>query len=37
MAREALEMREAGATIIGGCCGTTPDHLREMAGLLAVR
>ena len=26
-------MRDAGATIVGGCCGTTPDHLRAMAGL----
>jgi 5-methyltetrahydrofolate--homocysteine methyltransferase len=22
--------RDAGATIIGGCCGTTPEHLRAM-------
>ena len=22
---------EAGATYLGGCCGTTPDHLRELA------
>ncbi|MBN1893616.1 bifunctional homocysteine S-methyltransferase/methylenetetrahydrofolate reductase [bacterium] len=22
---------EAGARIIGGCCGTTPDHIRKMA------
>src|SRR3954454_22816553 len=37
MAHEAVEMRDAGATIVGGCCGTTPDHLRAMAGLLGVR
>jgi len=37
MASEALAMRDAGATIVGGCCGTTPDHLRAMAGLLGVR
>ncbi|MHC4772908.1 MAG: homocysteine S-methyltransferase family protein [Planctomycetota bacterium] len=25
---EALEqIKEAGAGILGGCCGTTPDHL----------
>jgi 5-methyltetrahydrofolate--homocysteine methyltransferase len=30
MATCAVEMREAGATIIGGCCGTTPDHLAAM-------
>ncbi|MBN1780472.1 homocysteine S-methyltransferase family protein [bacterium] len=34
---------EAGASIVGGCCGTTPDHIRAMAaairalGLQAVR
>lgn len=22
---------EAGATYLGGCCGTTPDHIRELA------
>jgi 5-methyltetrahydrofolate--homocysteine methyltransferase len=31
MATFALAMREAGATIIGGCCGTTPEHLAAMA------
>ena len=30
MAACAAEMREAGATIVGGCCGTTPDHLAAM-------
>lgn len=30
MATCALTMREAGATIIGGCCGTTPEHLAAM-------
>lgn len=25
---------DAGATIIGGCCGTTPAHIREMRKLL---
>jgi methionine synthase I (cobalamin-dependent) len=37
MAAQAVEMRDAGATIVGGCCGTTPDHLRAMAGLLVAR
>lgn len=38
MAGTALEMRDAGARIIGGCCGSTPDHLRAMsAALLAAR
>ncbi|HEY6013251.1 MAG TPA: homocysteine S-methyltransferase family protein, partial [Candidatus Limnocylindrales bacterium] len=34
MAAQAVVMREAGATIIGGCCGTTPAHLSEMAARL---
>lgn len=25
---------EAGARIVGGCCGTTPDHLRMMARII---
>ena len=35
MAAKAAAMRAAGATIIGGCCGTTPGHLAEMAARLA--
>lgn len=31
MAACALTMVEAGAAIVGGCCGTTPDHLAAMA------
>jgi len=27
----ALEMVQAGAALVGGCCGTTPDHVREVA------
>jgi 5-methyltetrahydrofolate--homocysteine methyltransferase len=34
MARYAVMARDAGATIIGGCCGTTPDHLRAMRAAL---
>ena len=26
----ALAFRQAGAQIIGGCCGTTPEHIRAM-------
>ena len=26
----ALAFRQAGAQIIGGCCGTTPDHIRAI-------
>ncbi|AML52949.1 betaine--homocysteine S-methyltransferase [Falsihalocynthiibacter arcticus] len=29
--------RDSGATIIGGCCGTTPDHLRAMREALETR
>jgi len=31
MALSALQMRDAGARIIGGCCGTTPEHIAAMA------
>jgi 5-methyltetrahydrofolate--homocysteine methyltransferase len=31
MAAQALAMRAAGATIIGACCGSTPEHLAAMA------
>jgi len=33
MAAAALTMREAGASVIGGCCGSTPDHLRAIASI----
>lgn len=36
MAACAVEMRDAGARIIGGCCGTTPEHLAAMAKLARV-
>jgi homocysteine S-methyltransferase len=29
-----LEWREAGASLIGGCCGTTPEDIRAIAGAL---
>ena len=35
MAGQALEMRDAGARIVGACCGSTPDHLAAMAEALA--
>ncbi|MEG0692099.1 MAG: homocysteine S-methyltransferase family protein [Oscillospiraceae bacterium] len=34
MSQMMKEVLDAGATIIGGCCGTTPDHIREMRKLL---
>jgi len=32
MALHVEELIRAGANIIGGCCGTTPDHIAAMAG-----
>ena len=37
MADYACLARDSGATIIGGCCGTTPDHLRSMRAALETR
>ena len=37
MADYACLARDGGATIIGGCCGTTPDHLRAMREALETR
>jgi methionine synthase / methylenetetrahydrofolate reductase(NADPH) len=34
-AKYAQRFIEAGARVVGGCCGTTPDHIRGIAG--AVR
>jgi len=31
MARYARRMIEAGARFIGGCCGTTPEHIKQIA------
>lgn len=37
MANYAVMARACGAQIIGGCCGTTPDHLRFMREALETR
>ncbi|MCT8329058.1 betaine--homocysteine S-methyltransferase [Albidovulum sediminis] len=37
MAEYAVLARDAGATIIGGCCGTMPEHLRAMRNALETR
>jgi len=34
MASFVPELIKAGANIIGGCCGTTPEHIREMARVM---
>lgn len=30
MAQKAVNVVQAGANIVGGCCGTTPDHIRAI-------
>lgn len=37
MADYAVLARNCGATIIGGCCGTTPEHLRAMREALETQ
>jgi 5-methyltetrahydrofolate--homocysteine methyltransferase len=34
MASYVPELIKAGANIIGGCCGTTPEHIKEMGRVL---
>jgi len=34
MAGMVGELLESGASVIGGCCGTTPDHIRAMRAAL---
>src|SRR5205807_8638942 len=36
MASYARKFVAAGARIVGGCCGTTPDHIRVMKSALRV-
>jgi len=31
MAQKVSQLVKAGANIIGGCCGTTPQHIRALA------
>ena len=37
MAEYAVLARDAGATLIGGCCGTMPAHLEKMRAALETR
>ncbi|MGB3147157.1 MAG: betaine--homocysteine S-methyltransferase [Paracoccaceae bacterium] len=37
MAEYAVLARDSGVTIIGGCCGTMPEHLRAMRNALESR
>lgn len=34
MAEQARELLAAGVAIIGGCCGTTPDHVRALRAVV---
>lgn len=34
MAEKSKELAAAGVSIIGGCCGTTPDHIRAMGQVI---
>ena len=34
MADYARRMVEAGARFVGGCCGTTPEHIKAIAGFV---
>ncbi|MHC4706658.1 MAG: homocysteine S-methyltransferase family protein, partial [Planctomycetota bacterium] len=33
-ARGIAECLRAGARIVGGCCGTTPEHIRDVAAMM---
>jgi methionine synthase I (cobalamin-dependent) len=30
MAEKAEELMAAGVSVVGGCCGTTPEHIRAI-------
>jgi 5-methyltetrahydrofolate--homocysteine methyltransferase len=36
MAAEVPTLLDAGANIVGGCCGTTPEHIRLIAACVAL-
>ena len=36
-AKAALRLVEEGATVLGGCCGTGPEHIRALRALLAAK
>jgi homocysteine S-methyltransferase len=37
MATYARRFIDAGAVVVGGCCGTTPEHIRSLAGSVRMR
>lgn len=36
IARYAKRLIQAGAKFVGGCCGTTPDHIKQIANAVAA-
>ena len=36
MAKYTQRLIRAGARFVGGCCGTTPEHIRQMADMVAA-
>jgi 5-methyltetrahydrofolate--homocysteine methyltransferase len=36
MAERLPELFEAGATMVGGCCGTTPEHIAAFRRMLGI-
>ena len=37
MAEKLVSLVEAGVNIVGGCCGTTPEHIKAFKDLVALR
>ncbi len=37
LAQKMLPLLDIGTRVLGGCCGTTPAHLREIAGIIKNR
>jgi 5-methyltetrahydrofolate--homocysteine methyltransferase len=35
MSSQMEELVKAGANIVGGCCGTTPEHIRQIVQILS--
>ena len=36
LAAQARDWLACGAQIVGGCCGTTPEHIRALAGVASA-
>ncbi len=36
-AREMRKLQKAGASILGGCCGTTPEHIRTLCQICSAQ